>query len=110
MLKRCPGLGHDSYLIQSTSCGAPIAALASLRLDDDMDESTMNAPANPYPKGEVLLTPHRILSAVGLIIFVLIFTKLGLAHNLDIWFLLPVLVAGHVLLSVISVPVAVAPL
>jgi hypothetical protein len=57
---------------------------------------------------QMLLTPHRIFSAVGLIIFILIFTKLGLAHNLGTWFLLPVLVAGYVLLCIISVPVAVA--
>jgi hypothetical protein len=56
----------------------------------------------------MLLTPHRMFSAVGLIIFILIFTKLGLAYNLGAWFLLPMLVAGYVVLCVISVPVAVA--
>ena len=93
---------------KDTLPGAPIKALALLRLDGDMYESTVNALANPYPKVGMLLTPHRIFSAVGLIIFILIFTKLGLAHNLGIWLLLPVLVAGYVLLCVISVPVAVA--
>lgn len=53
-------------------------------------------------------TPHRMFSAMGLIIFILIFTKLGLAYNLGTWFLLPVLVAGYVVLCVISVPVTVA--
>ena len=72
----------------------------------------MNARTNSYPKLSTIsglpLTPRRILSAAGLIFFILIYAELGRAYNLEIWFMLPVLVAGYVLLCVNSVPVAAA--